>query len=401
MLVVLGVVGIPMCRDCWQDAGCCLALLLGSLLAMIGAFSCWKIQRLGHAAQDGLWVSLCRAAGRRLAHRQAPAPITRPALEKRPEPLAGGVWLKLDFIDRWPLFDAANPILVKDLRQGLRNLVLPVLALLAFASGFLGLIKTDAGRFYGQGEYGLTMVMLLACWLFIAISLLADRTREEAQADSRDLLFATPLTPEQIVNGKWGMLTLAVAVLLLATLPHALIWGVLTGQLSLALGVMVGLGCLSLLMSLALLLLGLFPVNRTVFQLAVLVPITIFPVFVVVLEKPVRKAMAAIEAGVPWWWIAAGILLGALLLALLGDCLFQLAIIVARQRHDIARWLALLTLGQLPVLLLLISVMVADMTYGVAWFFLAALFSLLLIGQAWRAWNWRWRKRRLAAGGGG
>jgi predicted membrane channel-forming protein YqfA (hemolysin III family) len=74
---------------------------------------------------------------------------------------------------------------------------------------------------------------------------------------------------------------------------------------------------------------------------------------------------------------------------------------VARQRHDIARWLALLTLGQLPVLLLLISVMVADMTYGVAWFFLAALFSLLLIGQAWRAWNWRWRKRRLAAGGGG
>ncbi len=353
-------VGLPLIRMLNQEFGAGAMLPAVAVTIMLCLFSCWKIERLGHPAKESLWISFCRTAGRLLTGRR---PIE--AMEVTEDAPASRTRTTMDFIERWPVFDSANPIFVKELRQMRHDLLVPVMLGVTFLSGFLGLIRTGDGCVYFNDGYQVVVFCLLALWLFIVISGLAGNSRGEAQSELRDLLFVTPLTAGQIVRGKWGAMGLAALAILLAMLPHALLG---CGVQILAL--FFCLWMLSLLISLVLLVLALFPVSQTIFQLAGIGLVFSFFGF----AQAIRHLSL---------WRA--VLAGLLTVVMIGT-LYQLAQVMARRRSGAARWLALLTLGALPVLLMVCTIMAAFNGAEDEAFFIFSSVLTLAIGLVWWVW---------------
>jgi hypothetical protein len=232
---------------------------LPTLLALWKAGS-WKIRRLGHPAQEGLVLTLFFAVRRSLAaFRRTSAPD---------EGMAGDVWLKLRFFDQWPIFDAANPVLVKELRQAIRNLLLPAIVVMAFLSGFLGLIKEDRtdAIFYRQMLFPLVLNWLLVGWAMGVVLMQADRCRKEAAGEENDLLFTTPLPPRWMVDGKWSLMAVSVALISLGMLPHQLASGLLVGNWRGLPDVLLIMVLIILLASQLSLLLAMLPLPKMLFQ---------------------------------------------------------------------------------------------------------------------------------------
>ena len=401
-MLVWVLIALPLVKFFYRETGLGIAVTAAAVALSLCFLSCWKIQRLGHPAQEGLWLTLCRFAGRCLAGRRKPQ---LPA-EESFDPASGSVKMKLAFIERWPIFDGANPILIKEMRQMFRNLTVPVIVGLGFASCLLGLIRTGQGRFYFQPEYAILLAFLSMLWLFVIISNLTEHTREEAQAESRDLLFVTLLTPGQIVRGKWGVMVLAALAVLLAMLPHALLWCVVSRQWLWVLVGFAGFGLLAAVISLALLILALFPLSRTVFQFVMSVPM-----FLCFLSMAGLDSLAMLHSSVdlglagggPSWWLRIAVFGGGglLLVGIVTGGLYSLATVVAGRHRGTARWMVLVTLGALPVLLLAVAVVGLVKSYGFAELFPMTMLVVLAAWIPWRIWFSRTarRPRRLAEGG--
>jgi hypothetical protein len=323
-------------------------------------------------------------AGRLLAGRGKP-----PAAGAEPfDPASGSVRMKLAFIERWPVFDEANPILIKEMRQMFRNLTVPVIVVLGFASGLFGLVRTGQGCFYFRQEYAILLTLLPLIWLFVVISNLTEHTREEAQSESRDLLFVTLLTPGQIVRGKWGVMVMAALAVLLAMLPHALLWGVVSQQWLWVLAGFGGLGLFAILASLALLILALFPLSRTVFQVVVVMPMFFCFLSMAGLNGMIMGSRPALFSGGRQGWldVVVWVSCGLLLTGILASCLYILAVVMVRRRPGAARWLALLTLAALPVLLLVVSVAVVASDGSPGTFLFSAALAVLAVWLPWQLW---------------
>jgi hypothetical protein len=232
---------------------------LPTLLALWKAGT-WKIHRLGHPAQDGLVLAVFLLVRRRLA-------AWRPGAAAAGDG-AGDVWLKLRFFDHWPIFDDANPVFIKELRQAIRNLLLPAIIVLAFLSGFLGLIKEERTDliFYRHLFFPMVLNWLLAGWTMGVVLMQADRCRKEAAAEDNELLFTTPLSSRWLISGKWGLMAISVLLIALGMAPHLLLPGLLVGNWRGLPDALLVIVLTSLTASLFSLLLALLPLPKMLFQ---------------------------------------------------------------------------------------------------------------------------------------
>lgn len=117
----------------------------------------------------------------------------------------------VDFPDRLP------PVLVKELRQGLRGrmFVIPFLVL----QGLLILTSIDPGRGPTLNFWHFIIIVLI----FLLPSRSLGALGEERDANTLDTLVLTRLTPWRIVWGKWCAAAAQAAVTAVAIVPHLLV----------------------------------------------------------------------------------------------------------------------------------------------------------------------------------
>jgi hypothetical protein len=125
--------------------------------------------------------------------------------------------------------DRLSPILVKELRQGMRArsfewafVVVQMLMVLAMVVALSAAARNqhDVSRAFGEGLF----------WAMVAIPVLlvmpmrgATALRTEVQVGALELIFLTRLSAWRIVAGKWGALFAQTCLLLCAVLPYAVL----------------------------------------------------------------------------------------------------------------------------------------------------------------------------------
>jgi hypothetical protein len=122
--------------------------------------------------------------------------------------------------------DRLNPLLVKELRQGLRNRMFVTSFLLAhvFVALVIGFetLSAEAGDHHGRGEewmfFQWAVEVGFLCLLLPARGLSA--AEDEARASSTDLLRLANYDASAVVYGKWKTQLLLSAVLLVSLAPY-------------------------------------------------------------------------------------------------------------------------------------------------------------------------------------
>jgi hypothetical protein len=336
----------------------------------------WKIQRLGHPTRDGLVVTLFWLVRRGLAA------CRRTAVAH--EDASGNVWLKLRFFDQWPLFADANPVLIKELRQAIRNLLLPAIIVMAGLSGFLGLIKehrTDA-LFYRQLYFPMVLNWLLVGWAMGIVLMQADQCRKEAAGEENELLFTTPLSPRGLVNGKWALMAGSVLLISLGMLPQLLMPGLLAHNWRGLPDAALILVLIMLLASRLALLLALLPLPKMLFQgLGGLLLLGMFLLSTVAFMSSLDSAS----------WL--GLLLTS---ALLAASLHAMAVALAGWPRQAWRWVAATVISLLVLFLAHLPLMIRDYPLRVK----VGVVATVAIGElvAWMAWRHFVDRQMKAAG---
>ena len=152
------------------------------------------------------------------------------------------------------LDDRMNPIVVKELRQGMQsrsfivivNLLLAALTVICVLAVMTNpdiSVRADGGRFIYDFLQG---VLFIACFVFVPMYVLI-RLRSERDENSVDLFFTTTLKPKRIVQGKFFAGMALIGMLYSVCVPYMLFTYVLRGYdipsmlLSLGFGLLVAI----------------------------------------------------------------------------------------------------------------------------------------------------------------